>query len=90
MKPLIRQSCIEPRRTGGTTMRKSLVWSGVIGVCVMLGTAGCAAGSEAPGYTGVHKMTGLDGRLDTPDGLISPVMQDVYDRSIPEEVYSIQ
>jgi hypothetical protein len=56
----------------------------------MLGTAGCAAGGEAPGYTGIHKMTGLDGRLDTPDSLISPVMQDVYDRSIPEEVYSIQ
>jgi hypothetical protein len=71
-------------------MRKKAVCSGVIGLCLILGTAGCAAGDEAPGYTGTHRMTGLDGRLDTTDILISPVMQDVYDRSIPEEVYSIQ
>ena len=71
-------------------MRKSAVWSGVIGVCLILGMAGCSAGDEAPGYTGSHRMNGLNGKLDSPDGGISPVMRDVYDRSIPEEVYSIQ
>lgn len=71
-------------------MRKTAVWSGIIGVCLILGTAGCSADDEAPGYTGSHRMNGLDGKLDSRDGQISPVMRDVYDRSIQEEVYSIQ
>lgn len=71
-------------------MCKAAVWSGVIGVCLILGLSGCSAGGEAPVYTGVQRMNGLDGKLDVPDRLISPVMQDVYDRSIPEEVYSVQ
>lgn len=71
-------------------MRKAVLWAGVIGGCLILGTAGCTAGDEAPGYTGSRSMTGLDGRLDTPDSLTSPVMRDVYDASIPEEVYSVQ
>lgn len=74
-------------------MRRTAVWSGIIGACLILGITGCTGGGEAPGYTGIHRMTGLDGRPEIPeipDGLISPVMQDVYDRSIPEEVYSVQ
>ncbi|NQX43792.1 hypothetical protein HQN87_00495 [Paenibacillus tritici] len=66
--------------------RVTLLW---IGACLIIGTAGCTAGKEVPEHTGVHRMNELDGSLQSRDGLTSPVMQDVYDRSIPEEVYDI-
>ncbi|WP_405111754.1 hypothetical protein MHH28_03290 [Paenibacillus sp. FSL K6-1217] len=58
-----------------------------IGVCLLAGIAGCTSGQEVPEYTDVHSMTGLDGGLDSRDSLTSPILRDVYDRSIPEEVY---
>ncbi|WP_341347448.1 hypothetical protein [Paenibacillus sp. FSL H3-0469] len=64
--------------------RVCLLW---MGACLLLGTAGCASGKEIPEYTDVHSMTGLDGSLNSRDSLTSPVLRDVYDRSIPEEVY---
>ncbi|OMF99372.1 hypothetical protein [Paenibacillus sp. FSL R7-0337] len=64
--------------------RVCLLW---IGACLLLGIAGCASGKEIPEYTDVHNMTGLDGSLNSRDSLTSPVLRDVYDRSIPEEVY---
>ncbi|AIQ68455.1 hypothetical protein [Paenibacillus graminis] len=55
---------------------------------MLLSTAGCAAQDQAPGAVEIHRMTNLDGPLGGTDSTLSPVMQDVYDRSIPEEVYS--
>ncbi|GGF85568.1 hypothetical protein GCM10010912_33600 [Paenibacillus albidus] len=49
---------------------------------------GCAAQEQAPGLTQVNRMSTMDGGLDPAYGPPSPVMQDVYDRSIPAEVYS--
>lgn len=58
-----------------------------VGACLLLGIAGCTAGKQVPEYTDVHSMTGLDGSLNSRDSLTSPVLRDVYDNSIPEEVY---
>lgn len=55
---------------------------------MLLSTVGCAAQDQAPGAVEIHRMTGLDGPLGGTDSTLSPVIQDVYDRSIPEEVYS--
>ncbi|CQR55263.1 hypothetical protein [Paenibacillus riograndensis] len=56
---------------------------------MLLGTAGCAAQDQAPGAVEIHRMTDLEGPLGGTDSTLSPVIQDVYDRSIPEEVYSV-
>ncbi|WNS45811.1 hypothetical protein [Paenibacillus sp. MMS20-IR301] len=71
-------------------MTLTAVRAGVAGICLLLVTAGCSAGSREPEYTHIRSMSGLDGGLDTQDNRVSPVMLDVYDRSIPEEVYSVQ
>ncbi|WP_340023037.1 hypothetical protein MHI24_29065 [Paenibacillus sp. FSL K6-1096] len=58
-----------------------------MGACLLIGSAGCGGGKELPEYTGVQLMPGLDGGLGLQDRLNSPVLRDVYDGSIPEEVY---
>lgn len=57
-----------------------------MGACLLMGAAGCGNGKALPVYTEVGLMPGLDGGLDS-DRLKSPVLRDVYDGSIPEEVY---
>lgn len=59
---------------------------------LLLGTAGCTTSYQAPGYVEIQKMTELESepyelQMDRP---LSPVMRDVYDRSIPEDVYSAE
>ncbi|KWX79536.1 hypothetical protein AMQ84_06365 [Paenibacillus riograndensis] len=61
----------------------------VVCLLMLLGTAGCAAQDQAPGAVEIHRMTDLEGPLGGTDSTLSPVIQDVYDRSIPEEVYSV-
>ncbi|MNI01535.1 hypothetical protein D3C73_543840 [compost metagenome] len=68
-------------------MRRNSLQAAVC-LLMLLGTAGCAAQDQAPGAVEIHRMTNLDGPLGGTDSTLSPVMQDVYDRSIPEEVYS--
>ncbi len=62
-----------------------------IGACLLMGSAGCGNGKTLPVYTEVGLMPGLDGGLDgglnSGNRLKSPVLRDVYDGSIPEEVY---
>lgn len=57
-----------------------------LGACLLIGAAGCRGDQALPEYTEVGLMPGLDGGLDS-DRLKSPVLRDVYDGSIPEEVY---
>lgn len=64
--------------------RIGLLW---MAACLLIGTAGCGGGEALPEYTGVQLMPGLDGGLEPDDRLKSPVLRDVYDGSIPEEVY---
>ncbi|MBW4083611.1 hypothetical protein [Paenibacillus sp. S150] len=71
-------------------MRRNIWRKAAVCLLVLLGTAGCAAQDQAPGAVEIRRMTDLDGPLDRTDSTLSPVMQDVYDRSIPEEVYSVQ
>ncbi|WP_019911536.1 hypothetical protein [Paenibacillus sp. HW567] len=71
-------------------MRRISLWEAGVCLLLLLGTAGCAAEDQAPGYMETHRMTDLEAPLDVNDSLMSPVMQDVYDRSIPEEVYSAE
>ncbi|MEC0168848.1 hypothetical protein [Paenibacillus graminis] len=68
-------------------MRRNSLQAAVC-LLMLLSTAGCAAQDQAPGVVEIHRMTNLDGPLGGTDSTLSPVMQDVYDRSIPEEVYS--
>ncbi|MNP31527.1 hypothetical protein D3C76_1246490 [compost metagenome] len=65
----------------------------VTGLCLalLLMPAGCSAVYQAPEAVQIRPVTELGGRPDSLDRLdrpVSPVMQDVYDRSIPAEVYS--
>ncbi|UQZ36277.1 hypothetical protein C2I18_23775 [Paenibacillus sp. PK3_47] len=59
---------------------------------LLLGATGCTTSYQAPGYVEIQRMTELDGGPDLlqQDRPLSPVMRDVYDRSIPEDVYSTQ
>jgi hypothetical protein len=57
---------------------------------LILGISGCSASYQAPKAVEIHQMTDLDGNLDIPYGPLSPVMEDVYDRSISAEVYSAE
>ncbi|MHA6532566.1 hypothetical protein [Paenibacillus sp. BAC0078] len=71
-------------------MRRISLWEAGVCLLLLLGIAGCTAEDQAPGYMETHRMTGLDAPMDRSGSLLSPVMQDVYDRSIPEEVYSAE
>jgi len=60
------------------------------GLTLLAVLAGCAAEEQAPAFSGLTEMPVLKEALPRA-GLyepLSPVMQDVYDRSIPEDVYS--
>ncbi|KUP24639.1 hypothetical protein [Paenibacillus sp. DMB5] len=62
----------------------------ITGLCaaLLLVLTGCTAAYQAPKTAPIHSMTELGGNLDPLDRTVSPVIQDVYDRSIPAEVYS--
>lgn len=68
-------------------MPRTLKWE--VGVCILLllVLTGCAK-AQLPRVMEITPMTNLDGNLQNQNGSKSPVMQDVYNRSIPEEVYS--
>ncbi|MNH43199.1 hypothetical protein D3C79_1050450 [compost metagenome] len=64
----------------------------VTGLCLalLLGLTGCKASFQPPEAVEIHQMTGMDGKQNSLYGPLSPVMQDVYDRSISAEVYSAE
>lgn len=68
-------------------MRKFTIPAMGLCLALLLGLTGCSATYEAPEAVRIQQMTDLDGKLDSP---LSPVMQDVYDRSISAEVYSAE
>ncbi|MFF2907359.1 hypothetical protein [Paenibacillus sp. NPDC057934] len=60
-----------------------------LGLCAaaLIGLTGCSTDAPALRYQEVNKLSTLDGELEhSPEP--SPVLIDVYDRSIPQEVYS--
>ncbi|OMD87547.1 MULTISPECIES: hypothetical protein [Paenibacillus] len=69
-------------------MSKILKWE--VGVCLvlLLGVVGCSTVKPAK-VIEINEMTNLDGKSKSQYPPLSPVMQDVYNRSIPEEVYSV-
>ncbi|MNI81038.1 hypothetical protein D3C73_1376180 [compost metagenome] len=60
------------------------------GLLLLLELTGCSASYQAPAAVEIHQMTELDGKQSGLEDGMSPVMLDVYDRSIPAEVYSAQ
>lgn len=64
-------------------------WKWNVGVCIVMLflLTGCTE-AELPRVMEITPMTRLDGSTQSQYGPQSPVMQDVYNRSIPEEVYS--
>lgn len=71
-------------------MRKFTIPAMGLCLALLLGLTGCSATYEAPEAVRIQQMTDLEGKLDSPYGPLSPVMQDVYDRSISAEVYSAE
>ncbi|ASA20994.1 hypothetical protein [Paenibacillus donghaensis] len=63
-------------------------WGLGVSASLLLVLTGCFPEEQRPTVTEVETMSNLDGGLGTEYGPYSPVLQDVYDRSIPEEVYS--
>lgn len=62
------------------------------GLCLalLLGLTGCKAAYQPPEAVDIHQMTDMGGKQNSLYGPLSPVMQDVYDRSISSEVYSAE
>ncbi len=69
-------------------MSKFLKWE--VGVCLLLlmVLGGCSEAKPAK-VMEIKEMTNLDGKPKGQYPPLSPVMQDTYNRSIPEEVYSV-
>lgn len=64
-------------------------FKGTLLLCTVLvtGLAGCSSEDSAPRYQEMNRGTTLESELQqSPEP--SPIMLDVYNRSIPEEVYS--
>ena len=71
-------------------MSKKRGWYLVKFAVLMLVLSGCSKAEQAPAYSELKEMPSMKQSLQ-PDSRyepLSPVMQDVYDRSIPEDVYS--
>ncbi|MBY0013946.1 hypothetical protein [Paenibacillus typhae] len=62
----------------------------ITGSCLalLLVLTGCTAVYQAPKAAPINRITEIGGNLDPLDRTVSPVLRDVYDRSIPAEVYS--
>ncbi|OKP80012.1 hypothetical protein A3842_12125 [Paenibacillus sp. P3E] len=71
-------------------MSRRLLVRAAVCLLVLMGMAGCAVRDEAPGVVELHRMSDLEGPLNPADNRLSPVLEDVYSRSIPEDVYSTQ
>lgn len=52
--------------------------------------AGCTAREQRTEHTETRNMEELGDKLGSPYGPYSPVLQDVYDRSISSDVYSVE
>lgn len=69
-------------------MSRITKWEVCVCLIVLLGLMGCSE-AEPTKVMEINEMTNLDG---TPKGQyppLSPVLQDTYNRSIPEEVYTV-
>lgn len=64
-------------------------WLGSFAILLLV-LAGCSHEEEAPVYKELREMPAMKNSLDSESRYepLTPVMQDVYDRSIPEDVYS--
>lgn len=71
-------------------MSRRVLVKAAVCLLVLMGMAGCAVRDEAPGVVELHRMSDLEGPLNQTDSTLSPVLEDVYGRSIPEDVYSTQ
>ncbi|WP_310832830.1 hypothetical protein [Paenibacillus pedocola] len=71
-------------------MRKFKLPVTVLCLALLLGLTGCMAAYQAPDAVEIHQMTDMGGKQSSLYGPLSPVMQDVYDRSISTEVYSAE
>lgn len=73
-------------------MRTKVKWGAVSALLfLLLGLTGCTMVKQTPGVIEMRQISSLDGGLQSPYGPYgpqSPVMQDVYSRSIPDEVYA--
>lgn len=74
---------------GVLSMRTKVKWGAVSALLfLLLGLTGCTMVKQTPGVIEMRQISSLDGGLQSPYGPQSPVMQDVYSRSIPDEVYA--
>lgn len=71
-------------------MRKITTWEAGLALILLLSIAGCAVTYQAPGVVEIHRMSELDGEPLGTQSPLTPVILDVYDRSISAEVYSDQ
>lgn len=71
-------------------MPEKLKWELLVCIFCLMGVTGCTMKAQSPSVLEINSMTSLDGGTQSQYGIQSPVMQDVYDRSIPEEVYSAE
>jgi hypothetical protein len=69
-------------------MPKILKWEVVACLLMLLGLMGCSE-TKAPQTLEINEITNLDRKSKSQYGPLSPVLQDVYKRSIPEEIYSV-
>ncbi|WP_340008637.1 hypothetical protein MHH52_11230 [Paenibacillus sp. FSL K6-0276] len=69
-------------------MPKILKWK--TGVCLLLlfGLTGCSEAKPTK-VMEINEITNFDGKPKGQYPQLSPVMKDTYNRSIPEEVYSV-
>ncbi|OMD43007.1 hypothetical protein [Paenibacillus odorifer] len=69
-------------------MPKIMKWE--VGVCLLLlmVLVGCSEAKPTK-VMEINEMTNLDGKPKGQYPPLSPVMQDIYNRSIPEEVYTV-
>lgn len=71
-------------------MRRIKIWEAAVCLMLLLTAVGCASSYQAPSVVEIQSMTGLDGKPEGLDSPLSPVLEDVYDRSISTEVYSVE
>ncbi|QSF46988.1 hypothetical protein [Paenibacillus tianjinensis] len=73
-------------------MRKFKLPVTVLCLALLLGLTGCKTVYQPPEAVEIHRMSDMDMDVqhNNLDGPLSPVMQDVYDRSISTEVYSVE
>lgn len=69
-------------------MRKISVMETGFALILLLSSAGCDATYQAPGAVEVQIMPELESEPLGTESPLSPVIQDVYDLSIPADVYS--